>query len=96
MVGSKKKEVVSPDYKPTEGQSLKGGLENYNKSALGTYKKPYLTKTKVKTKKKVSKNATKQASERFKMITQRAQSIREEQPKMKWKNAIKKASKELF
>ena len=59
---------------------------------MGTYKKPYITKVN----KKVSKNATKQASERFKMITQRAQSIREEHPKMKWKNAIKKASKELF
>ncbi len=59
---------------------------------MGTYKKPYITKVN----KKVSKNATKQASERFKMITQRAQSIREEHPKMKWKNAIKQASKQLY
>ena len=37
-----------------------------------------------------------EASNRFKMITNRAQKIREKHPKMKWKNAIKKASKELF
>ena len=45
---------------------------------------------------KNTKQAHKQASERFKQITQRAQKIREDHPKMKWKNAIKKASKELF
>ena len=36
------------------------------------------------------------ASARFKLITARAQSIREKHPKMKWKNCIKQASKELF
>ena len=46
--------------------------------------------------KQAHKQAHKQASERFKQITQRAQKIREDHPKMKWKNAIKKASKELF
>ena len=50
------------------------------------------TKSKVKTK----TVASKQASSRFKDITQRAQKIRSKHPKIKWKNAIKKASKELF
>ena len=45
---------------------------------------------------KTNKQAHKQASERFRLITQRAQKIRDKHPKMKWKNAIKKASKELF
>ena len=73
-------------------QSLKGDLGNYNKNALGTYKKPYIKRAKVKPK----SSSQKQASERFRMITERAQSIREQHPKMKWKNAIRKASKELF
>ncbi len=81
MVGSKKKEVAS-----------EANLATYNNSALGTYKKPYIKKAKTKSK----SSGQKQASDRFRMITQRAQSIREEHPKMKWKNAIKKASKELF
>ena len=37
-----------------------------------------------------------EASNMFKLITKRAQKIRKKHPKMKWKNAIKKASKELF
>ena len=45
---------------------------------------------------KTNKTAQKQASERFRLITQRAQKIRDKHPKMKWKNAIRKASKELF
>jgi len=49
-----------------------------------------------KSNQKANKQAHQQASERFKKITQRAQKIRAEHPKMKWKNAIKKASKELF
>ena len=61
-------------------------------------KKTYKAKveTKVKAKIKAKRNATKHASERFRMITEKAQSIRNKHPKMKWKNAIKKASKELF
>ena len=64
----------------------------YNKSALGTYKKPNIKKAKAKPK----SSAQKQASERFRKITEKAQSIRNKHPKMKWRNAIKKASKELF
>jgi len=59
---------------------------------LGTYKKPYIKKAKIKSK----TSGQKQASERFRMITERAQNIRDKHPKMKWKNAIRKASKELF
>jgi len=55
-----------------------------------TYKK------RVKSKSRPKSDAAKQASARFKKITKRAQRIREKHPKMKWKNAIKKASKELF
>ena len=58
---------------------------------MGTYK---INKSKVKT--KSNKQAHKQASERFRKITERAKDIRNKHPKMKWKNAIKKASKELF
>ena len=36
------------------------------------------------------------ASARFKKITERAKRIREKHPKMKWKNCVKQASKELF
>ena len=36
------------------------------------------------------------ASNRFKSITERAKQIREKHPNMKWKNAIKQASSELF
>jgi hypothetical protein len=36
------------------------------------------------------------ASLRFKRITARAKKIRKEHPKMKWKNCIKQASKELY
>ena len=43
-----------------------------------------------------NKKAKTEASERFKKITQRAQKIRSKHPKMKWKNAIRKASKELY
>ena len=50
-----------------------------------TYKKSYKKSASVS-----------EASNRFKKITQRAQRIREKHPRMKWKNAIKKASKELF
>ena len=45
---------------------------------------------------KANKQAHKQASERFRKITERAKKIRDKHPKMKWKNAIRKASKELF
>ena len=45
---------------------------------------------------KANKTAQKQASERFRKITERAKKIRDKHPKMKWKNAIRKASKELF
>ena len=45
---------------------------------------------------KANKTAHKQASERFRKITERAKKIREKHPKMKWKNAIRKASKELY
>jgi hypothetical protein len=45
---------------------------------------------------KAKSDSSKEASARFKKITKRAQKIREKHPKMKWKNAIKKASKELF
>ena len=67
-------------------------MGDYNRKALGTYKKPFITKVN----QKANKSAKKQASERFKMITQRAQTIREAHPKMKWKNAIKQASKQLY
>jgi hypothetical protein len=45
---------------------------------------------------KASKQSRQEASKRFRMITERAKEIRDKHPKMKWKNAIKKASKELF
>ena len=90
MERSKKKAVAPQAYK--NKQSLKGELATYNKSALGTYKNPYIKKANTKSK----TSGQKQASERFRMITERAQSIRDKHPKMKWKNAIKKASKELF
>ncbi len=47
-------------------------------------------------KKKSNTKGNSDASARFKMITERAQGIRKKHPKMKWKNAIKQASKELF
>jgi len=37
-----------------------------------------------------------EASARFKMITERAKKIRQSSPKMKWKNCIKQASRELY
>lgn len=37
-----------------------------------------------------------EASERFRKITKKAQQIRAKHPKMKWKNCIKQASKELY
>jgi len=43
----------------------------------------------------VKKQGNTDASARFKKITERAQKIRKEHPKMKWKNCIKQASKEL-
>jgi hypothetical protein len=49
-----------------------------------------------KNKSSYKSKANKNASERFKKITRRAQQIRAKHPKMKWKNAIKRASKELF
>jgi hypothetical protein len=51
---------------------------------------------KIKIMRKAKSDSSKEASARFKKITKRAQKIREKHPKMKWKNAIKKASKELF
>lgn len=42
------------------------------------------------------KQITGDASARFKKITEKAQSIRKSHPKMKWKNCIKQASKELY
>jgi len=53
-------------------------------------------KKRVKSKPRAKSDTAKQASARFKKITKRAQKIREKHPKMKWKNAIRKASKELF
>ena len=37
-----------------------------------------------------------ESSARFKMITERARKIREKHPKMKWKNCIRQASRELY
>ena len=54
------------------------------------------TKSIKRAKSKPKSDAAKNASARFKKITKRAQKIREKHPKMKWKNAIRKASKELF
>jgi len=53
------------------------------------YKKPV---SKAKSKYKSASDS----SARFKKITARAQSIRKKHPKMKWKNCIKQASKELY
>ena len=90
MERSKKKAVAPQAYKKKYKQDKE--LSGYNRKALGTYKNPYIKKANTKSK----SSGQKQASERFKMITERAQSIRDKHPKMKWKNAIKKASKELF
>ncbi len=60
------------------------------------YPKTMKKKVKYKSRAKPKSDAAKQASTRFKKITKRAQKIREQHPKMKWKNAIRKASKELF
>lgn len=54
--------------------------------------KAVVSKAKPSSKSKASSDA----SARFKKITKRAQNIRAKHPKMKWKNAIKQASKELF
>ena len=40
--------------------------------------------------------STTESSARFKMITERAKKIRESHPKMKWKNCISQASRELY
>lgn len=62
---------------------------------MGTLKPiPGYVKPKYIVKKKTPEQL--KASERFKAITQRAQSIRKKHPKIKWKNAIKQASKELY
>jgi len=44
----------------------------------------------------VRKGKDNEASARFTMITERARKIRQKHPKMKWKNCIKQASKELY
>ncbi len=54
------------------------------------------SKPKKATSSKAKTEASKQASARFKKITKKAQEIRSKHPKMKWKNAIKQASKELY
>ena len=66
---------------------------NKNSSISGM---KYKTKSIKRAKSKPKSDAAKNASARFKKITKRAQKIREKHPKMKWKNAIRKASKELF
>ena len=78
---SKKKEITEP--------KLFNGIGNYSKP-----KKMKRTVSKVSN--KTNKAAHKQASERFRKITNRAKQIKDKHPKMKWKNAIRKASKELF
>jgi hypothetical protein len=74
------------------------------KSLGGSQKKKPDTKiAKVQGMKNGTKKTTKSktsnlngASNRFKSITERAKQIREKHPNMKWKNAIKQASSELF
>jgi len=42
------------------------------------------------------KKKSPEASVRFRKITERAKRIREKHPRMKWKNCIKQASKEIY
>jgi len=66
----------------------------------GQKKKPSVSKNNIKGigKKRTvrKKQGNTEASARFKKITERAQKIRGKHPKMKWKNCIKQASKELY
>lgn len=64
---------------------------------MGNSKKKELTKSsKSKSNKLNGIKKNSEASARFKKITARAQEIRKAHPKMQWKNAVRKASKELF
>ena len=87
LVRSKKKAVAPQANKLVAQQANKGNFAGYLEV------KPKRMK---KTVSKVNKTAHKQASSRFKQITERAKTIRDKHPRMKWKTAIKKASKELF
>ena len=68
------------------GQKKKPSVSKNNIKGLNSGKKRTVRK----------KQGNTEASSRFKKITERAQKIRGKHPKMKWKNCIKQASKELY
>lgn len=75
----------SQKKKPGLTEDIVDGMKKGRKPYKKQYKKPNVLQ---------GKNS--EASARFRKITERAKKIREKHPKMKWKNCIKQASKELF
>ncbi|HBS88097.1 MAG: hypothetical protein A2W91_05520 [Bacteroidetes bacterium GWF2_38_335] len=65
-------------------QKKKVGLTEDISGGMRTAKKPK------------PKSKGNESSARFKMITERARKIRQGHPKMKWKNCVIQASKELY
>ena len=77
-------------------QKKKAGLNRNKVEGMKKATKKYSVGSGKSQKSTVGRKSASPSSQRFQKITERAKQIRAKHPKMKWKNAISQASREIF